>query len=80
MNKELTVVSAPPREPRTWSRRPLVEDPPDDLRTVRAGGGTGEVYRRDPDNPDRWISGRGVAERWELLREVDLTEVLDDQG
>lgn len=79
-NKGVTIEMTPPREPRTWGARLLVEGPPDDLCAVRAGSGTGEIYRRDPDNPDRWVSERGVAERWELLREVDLVEVLDDQS
>jgi hypothetical protein len=75
-NGPLTVEFAPPREPRTWEARPLVDDAPDDLRAVSTGE-RGEVYRRDPGNPDRWVNSHGAAERWELLREVDLTEVID---
>jgi hypothetical protein len=74
--REILGGAAPPREPRTWAARPLVDDPPEDLRAVKTGE-HGEVYRRDPNNPDRWISARGVAERWELLREVDLIEVFE---
>lgn len=66
----------PPREPRTWAARPFVDDAPADLHAVSTGP-AGEIYRRDPNNPDRWISPRGVVERWELLREVNLTEVIE---
>jgi hypothetical protein len=61
------------RVPRRWS---AIEPAPDDLEAVKTGE-HGEIYRRDPAEPDEWVTDRGYRCEWGLLREVDLIEVLD---
>ena len=75
MNKELTVVSAPPREPRTWPKLDIDGDLP-----ARVQVGSLRFLRMTDAGTYRSESSGGLWNWWSLRGQGDVTEVFDEPG